>query len=139
VGIAAALPIWYLWGMQNFRKLRAWQQAMDTAVQCYALSDLMPGSERYGLRTQIQRAGVSIPANIAEGSGRRTDREYVRFLRIAYGSACEAETHALLAKRLGLAAPDAADELIRSIIDSRRMLSGLIGKIQNDAAPGARR
>ncbi|MDA2979980.1 MAG: four helix bundle protein [Actinomycetota bacterium] len=112
--------------MQDFRKLRAWQQGMDVAERAYAAGRTFSDDERYGLRSQIQRAGVSIPSNIAEGCGRRSGREFVRFLRIAYGSACEVETQALLAMRIEIGDQTVLQQLLIDVEDVRRMLAGLI-------------
>ncbi len=74
---------------------------MDLAQRCYGVTDAFPSSERFGLVNQIRRSAVSIPSNIAEGRGRESSKEYIRFLRIAYGSGCELETQLLIAERLG--------------------------------------
>lgn len=99
---------------------------MDLAESCYSVARSLPGDERYGLRSQLQRAAVSIPSNIAEGSGRRSDKEYVRFLRIAYGSACEVETQAELIQRVGYSDKSAVKSVVDQAIAVRMMLSGLI-------------
>ena len=70
-------------GIQSYRDLKVWQQAMDLAEACYHLTRRFPREEIYGLTPQIRRAAASIPANIAEGNGRDTRREYIQFLRIA--------------------------------------------------------
>jgi len=70
-------------GIQSYRDLKVWQQAMDLAEACYHLTRRFPREEIYGLTSQIHRAAASIPANIAEGNGRDTRREYIQFLRIA--------------------------------------------------------
>ena len=99
---------------------------MDVAERAYAAGRTFSDDERYGLRSQIQRAGVSIPSNIAEGCGRRSGREFVRFLRIAYGSACEVETQALLAMRIEIGDQTVLQQLLIDVEDVRRMLAGLI-------------
>lgn len=105
---------------------------MDVAVCCYRVAASLPDTEKYGLQSQLRRAGVSIASNIAEGSGRRSDREFVRFLRIAYASACEVETQALLIERLGLGDSPTTTLLIDKVVDTRRMLSGLIARIRSE-------
>jgi four helix bundle protein len=87
--------------MHNFKKMKIWQEACNTVTNIYKLTEKIPVSERYGLISQIQRAAVSIPANIAEGSGRTTNLEFKRFLDIAIGSAFELETLVILAGNLG--------------------------------------
>lgn len=105
---------------------------MDVAARCYEFGRTLPDSERYGLRSQIQRAGVSIPSNIAEGSGRRSDREFARFLRIAYGSACEVETQALLAMRIETGDQILLSQPLSDVDDVRKMLSGLISSVLSE-------
>ena len=89
-------------GIQSYRELRAWQVAMDLAVDCYNATRSFPKEELYGLTSQIRRAAASVPANIAEGYGRKTRGEYIQFLYIAQGSLKELETHWLLAERVQL-------------------------------------
>lgn len=90
-------------GNHNFKELNIWKRSMDLAVDVYALSASFPNEERFGLTSQIRRSTVSIPSNIAEGSGRRSNKDFARFLDISLGSAFELETQLLLAERLNLA------------------------------------
>lgn len=85
--------------MSSFRDLRVWQDAMDLALQVYELTGQIPQHELYGLISQMRQSAVSIPSNIAEGWGRKRDREFSHFLDIAYGSVCELETQMELARR----------------------------------------
>ncbi len=87
--------------IKSFRDLVAWQKSMDLCKTIYALSSIFPDSERFGLTSQIRRAVVSIPSNIAEGYGRNRTNDYLRFLDIARGSLCEVETQLILAQELG--------------------------------------
>ncbi|MFN8641081.1 MAG: four helix bundle protein [Candidatus Binatia bacterium] len=87
---------------KGFRDLLVWRQGMEVRKACYALTKRLPPEERYGLTMQIRRAAASIPANIAEGNGRRTRRDYVNFLHIAQGSLRELETYLLLLSELNL-------------------------------------
>ena len=87
--------------MHNFKKMKIWQEACNLVTNIYKLTERIPVSERYGLISQLQRAAVSIPANIAEGAGRTTNLEFKRFLDIAIGSAFELETLVILAGNLG--------------------------------------
>jgi four helix bundle protein len=84
--------------MINFKKLKVWQLGFDIARECYVLVSAFPKEEKYALVNQITRAAVSIPANIAEGSSRKSAREYTHFLEISLGSSYELETHVLLAE-----------------------------------------
>ena len=98
---------------------------MSLARQTYATTEKFPASKRFGLTPQIQRSAVSIPSNIAEGSGRSSNKEFARFLSVAYGSACELETQLILARDLGY--PSAVDlqELSSDAMQIRRMLYSL--------------
>ena len=87
--------------MKDFRKQKVWQKAHDLALEVYRVTEAFPKREVFGLTSQIRRAGVSIPANIAEGCGQDTDADFARFLQIAMGSASELEYHLLLAHDLG--------------------------------------
>ena len=83
--------------IESYRDLQVWQKAMNLVETCYRLSALFPDSERYGLTSQLRRAAVSVPANIAEGHGRRSIREYCQHLSVAYGWLMELETHLQIA------------------------------------------
>ncbi len=98
--------------------------ALVTAV--YTATDQFPKAEIYGLQSQIRRAAVSIPSNIAEGAGTRGHRAFARYLRIAYGSACELETQVVVARNLSMLDEQTAAPLLGEIDGVRRMLHGLI-------------
>ena len=86
--------------LKNFKELKVWQKAYQLCLDLYSITKNFPNEEKYGLSSQMRRASISIPANIAEGYGRRTIPDYVRCLYIAYGSTCELETQILLSKDL---------------------------------------
>jgi four helix bundle protein len=86
---------------RNHRDLHAWQQAIEPVAAIYALTSRFPDSERYGLTSQMRRAAVSVPSNIAEGAARASTRDLVRFLNIAAGSLSELDTLVAVAKKLG--------------------------------------
>src|SRR5262245_57433488 len=86
--------------IKTFRDLIAWQKAMNLAEQVYQVTVKMPDSEKFGLTNQMRRAAVSIPSNIAEGHGRQSLPDYIRFLRTARGSLMELQTQLILAERL---------------------------------------
>jgi four helix bundle protein len=92
----------------SYRELIAWQLAMDLVEACYLVTRTLPDSERFGLVSQINRAAVSVPANIAEGFGRRSHAEFRNFLGYANGSLKEIETHLAICVRLKLLTPAAA-------------------------------
>ncbi len=84
---------------QSYKDLRVWQLSVELAVAVYDLTDLFPKSELFGLTSQMRRAAVSIPSNIAEGRMRGTRKDYTHFLRIAYGSCAELATQIIISKR----------------------------------------
>ena len=86
---------------KSYRDLEVWKKSMDLVVACYQLTKGFPKNEIYGLASQLQRAAVSIPSNIAEGRHRNHSKEFLQFLSIAYGSLAELETQVLIAERLG--------------------------------------
>ena len=111
---------------KGFRDLLVWRQGMEVTKACYALTKRLPPEERYGLTMQIRRAAASIPANIPEGNGRRTRRDYVNFLHIAQGSLRELETYLLLLSELNLLPPEATAPPLRQLESLARLLNRLI-------------
>ncbi len=99
---------------------------MDLTVECYSATRSFPGAETYGLCSQLQRAAVSIPANIAEGQRRQHKPEFVQHLCIANGSLAEVETHVQLAERLGYIKTDEATRLLERTGEVGRLLNGLL-------------
>src|SRR3989344_4380713 len=89
--------------LKSYKELIVWQKAMQLVEEIFILTDNFPKSEIYGIISQMRRAAISIPSNIAEGYGRKSAREYSQFYSIAYGSALELETQLIIAKRLGFA------------------------------------
>lgn len=116
--------------VRSYRDLDVWRVGVDLVEFCYRVTKNFPAEERFGLISQIRRAAVSIPANIADGYGREMTTEYVRFLRIAPGSTKELETHAIISQRLGFLAGDAADALLVETERIGRMLRALIAALQ---------
>ena len=106
-----------------------WQKALDLVVAGYQLTKRFPDREKYGLSSQLQRAAVSVPANIAEGHGRRATRAYLNHLSIANGSLAELETHVFLAMRLGYVTDDDLTPSLSLIEEVRRMLASLRNKL----------
>lgn len=109
----------------NYRDLLVWQKAMDVVVESYRLAKLLPKSEAYGLASQMQRAAVSIPANIAEGQGRKHLGDYLYHLSVANGSLAELETHLILASRLSLLSGRSIEPLLVLTDGVGKMLTGL--------------
>ncbi len=114
----------------SYHDLVVWQRGIDFVVDCYRLSGGFPRNEVYGLSSQLQRAAVSVPANIAEGAGRGHTREYIRHLGIARGSLFEAETHILIAGRLGYATAEQTRPLVAAVAEIGRMLHGLMASLE---------
>ena len=110
---------------QNYRDLIAWQKSMDLVESVYALTRAFPVDERYGLTSQLRRAVVSVPSNIAEGQGRRSRSEFVHFLSIAHGSLREVETQLLIAVRLGYLKSEASTPVLALSDEVGRLVSGL--------------
>ena len=115
--------------IRDYRDLDVWKLAMELAVEAYKLSSLLPRSERFELASQIRRSAVSVPSNIAEGYGRRTTAEYLRFLGIANGSLKELETQAILVERLSLLASPANQLVLALCTRMGQMLTALRRKL----------
>jgi len=118
--------------MQNFRDLKVWEKAHAMTLQVYAVTRGFPAEERYGLTSQMRRAAASVPANIAEGCVRSSDRDFARFLHTALGSASELEYFALLARDLELIDDAAREALTTALQEVKRMLTALIGRVKAD-------
>ena len=117
--------------VSSYRDLEVWQKAMDLVVSIYSLTKSFPDSERFGLTSQIQRAVVSIPSNIAEGHGRHGLREYLNHLSMAYGSLMEVETQIQIADRLRYAEKSQVQSLLSDTQQLGRMLNGLKRSLRN--------
>jgi four helix bundle protein len=116
--------------VQDFKKLKVWQKSRALSLEVYRLTAAFPKEEVYGLTGQMRRAALSIGANIAEGCGRFTDGDLVRFLDIAMGSTSELEHFELIARDLESLGAQACETLDRQVIEVRRMLRLLILKIR---------
>ena len=107
--------------MHNFEKLKIWQKAMDIAIEVYEVSLLLPSDEKFNLIHQIKKCAISIPSNIAEGSGRNHNKEFVQFLGIANGSTFELITQLILAKRLNLIKEEKIQSIITQLVEVSNM------------------
>lgn len=112
-----------------FRDLIAWQKAMALAKEVYRATTLIPDSEKFGLTAQMRRAAVSIPSNIAEGHGRESRTDYIRFLRMARGSLMELQTQLILVEEVNLL--QIPPELSALQAETDRVLQGLIRSLEN--------
>jgi four helix bundle protein len=115
--------------IKTFRDLIAWQKAMELAKQVYRVTRDMPDAEKFGLTSQMRRAAVSVPSNIAEGHGRQSLTDYIRFLKTARGSLMELQTQLILAEELGFIQMSA--ELRGLQAETDRVLQGLIRSLEN--------
>jgi four helix bundle protein len=118
----------------SFRELRVWQEAMKLTSEIYKGTATFPKHEIYGLSQQMRRAAVSIPSNIAEGKGHRSDREFSHFLLHARGSLLELQTQLLIAEELQYISKENAQRLLSMAEGVGRALSGLINSMRDKAA-----
>jgi four helix bundle protein len=126
--------------LKNYKELKVWQKAYQFCGEIYKITKSFPKEERYGLTSQIRRAAVSVPSNIAEGYGPKTTQEYIQALYIAYGSNCELETQILLAGDLRYLKADNFEKLKKDIGEVERMLpaSGGIKSLENKHPIGSK-
>ena len=118
--------------MQDFRKLQVWRRSHRLTLELYRVTKSFPASEQFGLTSQIRRASASIPANIAEGSGRVGNPEFARFLGIASGSASELEYHLILVHDLNLIDKATYNKLSNELVEVRKMLRTLIARLRTN-------
>jgi four helix bundle protein len=118
--------------VKNFRDLVVWNKAHALVVALYSASRRFPREEQYGIVSQLRRAAVSIPSNIAEGCGRSSEIEFARYLEIAFGSACEVEYLLLLVQELGYLDAETHARLTEALCEVKRMLQGLNKKLKAD-------
>ena len=119
--------------MQCYRDLIVWQEGIDLVTNIYALSRNFPGEEKYALRDQMQRAAVSIPANIAEGHARASRQEFLYFLSICLGSLAELETHLTIAGKLKYLAQDRTENILGQTNLLGKRIRSLQKSLQNKA------
>ena len=115
--------------IRNYTDLIAWQKAMALAELLYRTTNGMPREELYGLTSQMRRAAVSIPSNIAEGQGRRTDGEFLHMLSVSHGSVRELETQVILVNRLRFLTDDNSRAVLEQCGEVGRLISGLMNSI----------
>ncbi len=111
--------------MHNFRELKVWKMSMEISKLIFHLTRTFPAEERYSLTSQLNRSAISIPSNIAEGCGRKSDKELNQFLSISLGSAFELETQVILAFEFGYVDKTKYENAIIQINDVQKMISGL--------------
>ena len=116
--------------IQSHRDLVAWQKAVELGLQIYDVTKSFPSDERFGLVSQLRRGGVSVASNIAEGYGRASTSDYLRFLRVARGALFEVDTQLIFAMRLGFVEAAKYEELEAKCRECGRILAGLIRSIE---------
>lgn len=116
---------------RSFRGLLVWRQAMRLAKDCYTLTRSLPREEMYGLSSQIRRAAISVPANIAEGNGRATRGAYLSFLRISQGSLRELETYLLFLIEAEMVLPERVNPVLQQLDSVARLLNRLMQALRS--------
>lgn len=119
-------------GIRKIEDYEVWNRAMDLTVEVYKLMKLLPAEERFSLCDQMRRAAVSVPSNIAEGQGRGSDKEFVKFLNIARGSEAELRTQLQICVRLGYLKKEEAISAFDLCIKVESMISALIRRIRSN-------
>ena len=120
--------------VKTYRDLIVWQKAMELVTEIYVHTKSFPEDEHYGLTSQLRRCSISLPSNVAEGYGRNSTQDYIRFLRIANGSLFELQTQLEIASNLGFLTGEIFSVLFESSREIERMLSSLIKKINPRAS-----
>ncbi len=115
--------------MSNFKELMVWQKAIELVTEIYKITRAFPKDEVFGLVSQMQRAAVSIPSNIAEGHERNSDKEFAQFLCIARGSLAELETQIIIAEKLSYITNEQRINILNNCYEIGRMINGLLKKI----------
>jgi four helix bundle protein len=121
--------------LRNYRELLVWQKAYQLCREVYQATGAFPKEERFGLQSQMRRAAVSVPSNIAEGYGRHSTASYVQSLLVAYGSLCELETQIMLAADLGYTKSADAELCREQIGHIERMLMALVKALRKKLKP----
>ena len=117
--------------LKNYRELKVWQKSYQLCLEVYRITARFPKEEKFGLTSQLRRAVVSVPSNIAEGYGRKTTADYIKSLYIANGSNCELETQLMLTGDLDYVDRDILNVIIDKINEIGRMLKALIKSLEN--------
>lgn len=115
--------------MHNFRKLDIWTKSMNLVTEIYQLTNTFPTQERFGLMSQMQRAAVSIPTNIAEGSAKTSNRDFARFLEMSIGSLLELETELTITLNLNYIDSLIFEDIQTKIIELQKMITGFKNKL----------
>ena len=116
--------------MSSYKELIVWQKSIQLVIDIYKLTEVFPKDECYGLVSQMQRAAVSIPSNIAEGNERNSNKEFAHFLYIAKGSLAELETQIIISEKLKFINTNQSTSILNSCHEIGRMINGLLTKIK---------
>lgn len=117
--------------MRNFKELKIWQKGFSISKMTFQLTGSFPKEEKYGMVSQITRAAVSIPSNIAEGSSRASEKDYRRFIEISLGSCFELETQLLISQAVNFGDDEMTNLILREIDEEQKMLMSFINKLNN--------
>lgn len=117
--------------IHSYKELIVWQKGIDLVAAVYDFVKDFPKEELFGLSSQIKRAAVSIPANIAEGRHRGTRKDFLQFIRIAYASGAELETELYIAEKLNFGKPEKLEQVRKILDEEMKMLHVMIGKLRN--------
>ncbi len=117
--------------MRDFRKYKVWKLSISVAKKIYSLTDELPHSEKYGITSQIQRAGISISSNIAEGCSRNSEKDFARFIEIALGSSFEVESLLVIISELKFTTAGDVEELLSELHLLQRKLNSLYSKLRS--------
>jgi four helix bundle protein len=115
--------------MRNFKELKIWQKGIDIAVKTYQFAETLSKEDKYAIVQQMTKASVSISSNIAEGSSRKSEKDYSRFIEISLGSTFELETQIIIAEKLNKGNQQLLLDLKTEVTDERRMLTGFQQKL----------
>lgn len=117
--------------MHNFRELKVWQKSRELVKEIYQITSDYPQLEKFNLCSQMQRAAVSVPSTIAEGSGRGSNSDFARFLDMSMGSSHELETQLFVSFDLGYISQEVLDGFLDNLWEIQKMISGLIKKLRS--------
>lgn len=117
--------------MHNFKELKVWQKAVDMAVKVYMVTKSYPNEEKFGLVSQMRRAGVSIPSNIAEGCAKTSPKLFANALEVSLGESFELETEVIISEREGILHPQTAKEIKSDLSEVQRMIMGLKSSLES--------
>ena len=120
--------------IRDYKELEVWKKSVALTIELYKLTGGFPVAERFGLTSQIRRASISVPANIAEGWGRGSRGEYIQFLTVARGSLMELETHLIIAGNLNFLDSEKSDRAMSMVNEIEKMLNRLIAVLRNGKA-----